>query len=201
MKNIFFHRDFLAFALLLVIFKTAIDLRNPTIDNSIESSAYTHKIVCVQPEHIEPAPHHVAAAEPQPMAAEKIEVKREPFIAQELDNNLLKQIECAQAQVRQALDIAQPTSNETAQLYSLLQKLSQLHTEYQASIPKDAAPGPLATAAIALQEDDVKKELLNTVQKVAAILHTLAGNSHEPADSIIKELEVNHSILDKLTHV
>lgn len=200
MKNIFFHRDFLAFALLLVILKTAIDLRNPTIDNSIESSAYTHKIVCVQPEHIEPA-SHVAAAEPQPIATEKIEVKREPFVAQELDNNLLKQIECAQAQVRQALDIAQPTSNETAQLYSLLQKLSQLHTEYQASIPKDAAVGPLATAAIALQEDDVKKELLNTVHKVAMILHTLAGNAHEPVDSIVQELETNHSILDKLTHV
>lgn len=198
MKNILFHRDFLALVLLVVICKTAIDIKNPTINTDISPSASTHHIVASQPEPIEK--RTIALHEPASAVVEKAETKLEPFMPEEVDQNIVKQIECAQTQIRKALDIAQSTSVEAAQLYSLLQKLSILHTQYKTSLPKEATPGPLKAAAMALEEDDIKKDLLSTIQKFASILHTLAGDVHEPVDSVVKELETNHHLLDKLIH-
>lgn len=196
MKNLLFHRDFIAFILLLVICKTAIDLKNPTINTDISPSASSNQVIANHQE----LPQEPTLALHEPATVEKAEIKPEPFMAQEVENNIVKQIECAQIQIRKALDIAQSTSAEAAQLYSLLQKLSTLHTQYKTSLPQEANPGPLKIAAMALEEDDIKKDLLNTIQKFASILHTLAQDTHEPADSIEKELETNHHILGKLIH-
>jgi hypothetical protein len=198
MKNIIFHRDFLAFILLLVICKTAIDIKNPTINTDISPSASTHQALATQP--VVTKEPTIVLHEPATAIAERAQAKLEPFVAQEVDQNIVKQIECAQTQIRKALDIAQPTSVEAAQLYSLLQKLSLLHTEYKANLPKESTPGPLKAAAIALEEEDIKKELLSTIHKFASILHTLAGGVHEPDNSVVKELEANHHLLDKLIH-
>lgn len=191
MKNIIFHRDFLAFILLLVICKTAIDLKNPTINTEISPAASSNQIAS---NHVE-LPQEPTIALHEPAAVEK---KLEPFMAQEIENNIIKQIECAQLQIRKTIDIAPSTSLEAAQLYSLLQKLSTLHTQYTTSLPQEANPDPLKIAAMNLEENDIKKDLLETIQKFASILHTLAKNTHEPAGSAEKELEINHHLLNKL---
>lgn len=212
MKNLLFHRDFLLLALLLFMLKVGMDTRDSSINAAPTLQSPGTRMVQADPITVPaPAPTQEIAHKATPENNDNWEVsghdnekaplkKYEPFLAHEVDQNILKQIECAQGQIKQALDVAQPTSLDSAQLRSLQQKLVHLRKQYQSTSPAVALLGPLGTAAIVLKEADLEKELLHTVKKVSSIIHNLAGNIHKPVDSIVKELESNHILLHELIH-
>lgn len=206
MKNIFFHRDFLIFVLLIVMLKVGTEMRESTINAA--------PILLAPANHIAqavPSPEHPVSQEPEKISkntahsdewevtGDEEQIIPEPFLVHEVDQNILKQMECAQTQINAALKFAQPASLDAAQLRSLQQRVTQLRSQYQSTTPAMAFLGPLGTAAVVLKEENIEKELLNTVHKISAIIHNLADNKHKPTDSIVKELEQNHTLLFELT--
>ena len=208
MKKIFFHRDFIILVVLLVMLKMGMDIRETRVKP-------THVLVAPPSMHlptpkpiISPQETHIVSNEPEIKSItddDEWEVTGEiekkelaPFVAHEVDQNVLKQIDCTRNQIEKALELTQPASLDAAQLHSLQQKLSQLRVQYTRTSPAVAMLGPLGTAAIVLKEQELENALLAIVHKLATLLHKLAGDTYEQTDSIVAELESNHNRLKQL---
>jgi hypothetical protein len=136
-------------------------------------------------------PSHLFEIPPAP--EKKSIVQMQPFNADEINENILKQIEMAHQHIDAVLSVIHPTSMNTAQLESLKQRLRNLRRQYQKRTPANGI-----TLASAPQDQLLEKEILGTIHKTGAIIHEIIKDDqpYTPDSSIIKSLAINH---DKIT--
>ncbi len=213
MKNTPSTKDLLYFFLLIGLIKVAVilqDHQQTTIfsppQHSLEIASIETPILAPQPvaETIAlrspesstdntPVPEFIPAPEP------KTVVHMQPFDADEIKENVLKQIDMAQQHIDVIMSIVHPTSINAAQLASLKQRLRHLRKQYQKIAPADSLESASASL-IAAKTQSIEKDILNTIHKIGAIVYEIA-HIQEPylADaSITGALALNHEKINAL---
>jgi hypothetical protein len=207
-------RDLLFFVLLIGMVKIAISRYNATHTGNplVYISAATRSLHAPmaaahapieQPEETVEPDTIVEKELPAPMVSlqEETSVESSPgqFAIHEVDQDIVQQIETAQAHINQLLKIVRQTSKQAAQLHSMQQRLAQLKKEYQRTCPAIALLGPIGTAGIVLKETTIEKNLLRMINMTRTILQIISGSDEQPTyTSIAQGLAQNGQLLAML---
>lgn len=190
MKKILLHRDFFILVLLLILLRIGSEMK----DRATTSAPLIQSATALKVAHT----NTINRDDAWEVTGEEHSEKNAPFNFHEIDHDVIKQIEHTQQQITKALSVINPASLDASQLRNLQQKLSQLKTQYEHNSPAFALLGPMGTAGIVFKEEQLEKELLESVEKLATILHALSGSTYKSSASVIKELESNHKLLNNL---
>ncbi len=196
-----FKRDFFLLALLLFMGKMALNLRHddPVFQmigkrpSASFNMSLDTKNMAIETAQSSELPEHLQPEEPQ-------STECEPFQFHLVDKNILKQIDCTIAHIKQTLEVSDPASYHTMQLLSFKNKLKRMRQSYQHTSPGVVCLGPFATEAIILKEQRIQNELLAIANRVGVILHELAHHhfEYQRTDTIMGALEANHYVLNKI---
>lgn len=122
-------------------------------------------------------------------------------IVHELDRSFIDEIYTAQRQLH-FLEENYLNNDEFAHMISDIKKrLATIEEKYKTNSPGIMLLGPIGSAAIVTKENKLRKKLLDVVNDINKILHTISNqeNTFQNIETISIALENNKQLLQKIT--
>ncbi len=118
-------------------------------------------------------------------------------IIHELDRNFIDQLSTAQRQLHILEEHPVYADKFYATIINLKSKLATIDEQYKKNSPGLMLLGPIGTTAIVTKEEQLLKKLLNVVNDLGSILHSISNDSVEfkPAHTIQTALTTNKKLI------